>query len=433
MINLIGYNITSYLIEWTKLFLACICLLGMRTAGKKWIVGSFCGAATFIIGGTCLFDWTGFFYGFLVGGLAVITVSLSILNKRNCCFVLLIYMCLSIFDVIVDTIVRIFSGFYQDGLKDAVGGGLWINVISFIVILLGVFVKKKYFDEFNVENVPFRYIVLLCIGCFSMGAYITSIKEFVFQEINSRNVEKATIFVLISGLIFLVVIFLLFSLVYKKQLMENEYLINVRLLESQEEYYTKLFMKDEETRKFRHDCRKHMNCMQLLLSDGKYDELNDYFMKINSDFKEFNSGIHTGNRMIDFIANDLQNRMKEVSIKCSGTIVDKIELPSAVLCTVFYNLLSNAMEAAEKTDNKEVELTIKRMEKTLFVIVENDYNIEPIMKNGDFITIKNGAGHGYGVKNIKKSLQEVGGSYKAEYENGKFIAKIIIPEIIVEN
>jgi sensor histidine kinase regulating citrate/malate metabolism len=54
----------------------------------------------------------------------------------------------------------------------------------------------------------------------------------------------------------------------------------------------------------------------------------------------------------------------------------------------------------------------------------------PIIENNEIKTSKSGAGHGYGLKNVKMSLDKYNGLLELKCENNIFEANILIPNVI---
>ena len=100
------------------------------------------------------------------------------------------------------------------------------------------------------------------------------------------------------------------------------------------------------------------------------------------------------------------------------------------LCIIFSNLLSNAFEAAEKCDDKWVNVEIIKLNSNLYMKILNAATTEPVIIDGSFVSSKQGDGHGYGVKNIRRSVEKYRGSFENSYENGVCCTEVIIPKLV---
>ncbi len=205
---------------------------------------------------------------------------------------------------------------------------------------------------------------------------------------------------------------------------------NEKLLKSQEEYYTMLLEKEEETKKFRHDIQNHIYCMHTLLNNKDYDELGRYFKRMDSDLKNLKGGIHTGNSLVNAIVNSIKNKYSDVKINWKGDIPINLCLSSMDLCTIFSNLISNAFEAACQADKKEVDVSIKVIETKLLIVVSNYTKEKPDIIDGKIKSSKKEKNHGYGIKNIKKCVENNEGDFNITFVDNIFTAEVFFNDIL---
>ncbi len=206
---------------------------------------------------------------------------------------------------------------------------------------------------------------------------------------------------------------------------------NQHLIIAQNEYYTMMLKKEKETKMFRHDIKQHITCIQMLCDQRKYDELSEYLIQMNTYIKELSPENATGNMYIDVIVVDLSEKFSDVIMEWIGK-VPLLSLASMDLCTLFYNLLKNAFESANKVSEKVVRVVIKKQGTNLIIQVSNHYENLQQGENGDFISTKQEKGHGYGIKNIEKCVKKYDGSYIVNTENNLFRTEIILSNVVTE-
>ena len=84
------------------------------------------------------------------------------------------------------------------------------------------------------------------------------------------------------------------------------------------------------------------------------------------------------------------------------------------------NLLSNAIEAAENSESKMVELSVvkKEQQNCILISMVNSCDMAPIKDaNGNFETGKDKSkGHGYGTKSIARVIQKYNGEADMRYD-----------------
>lgn len=150
--------------------------------------------------------------------------------------------------------------------------------------------------------------------------------------------------------------------------------------------------------------------------------------------KIYDTAIKTGNDVIDTL-------LAEQSLHCNAhginltVIADASPLsfiPVNDMCSLFGNLMENAVEAAEKVpekDNRLININIRPVAGQMFFCVENSYAEEPVMRGGlPLSTKKSEAGyHGYGVKSVKMIAEKYGGNFTLAAKDGIFRVSILFP------
>lgn len=108
-------------------------------------------------------------------------------------------------------------------------------------------------------------------------------------------------------------------------------------------------------------------------------------------------------------------------------------MDAASITALFSNLLSNAVEAAQNSSRKQIELSIKRNLEEEFILISlsNSCDIAPILDNaGLFISTKNNHElHGYGQRSIERVIRKYDGLSALRYDadNSTFNYTIRLP------
>lgn len=150
--------------------------------------------------------------------------------------------------------------------------------------------------------------------------------------------------------------------------------------------------------------------------------------------KIYDTTIKTGNEVIDTL-------LAEQSLHCNAhginltVIADASPLsfiPVNDMCSLFGNLMENAVEAAEQVpekDNRLININIRPVAGQVFFCVENSYAEEPVMRGGlPLSTKKSEAGyHGYGIKSVKMIAEKYGGNFTLGAKDGIFRVSILFP------
>ena len=188
---------------------------------------------------------------------------------------------------------------------------------------------------------------------------------------------------------------------------------------------------DEEMRELRHDIKNQYLVMDVMLKEGRYDDMAEYFKNMKKEFTGFPHFTDCGNAAINSIMN--LETLKAASNHIQ--IISKIDVPAELLvtvndlCRVLVNLLDNAMEAVVKTEgDRIVDLSISVRGNYLVICVVN-----VIAKDVDrgrlkmLITTKDDARrHGYGHRIIKRIVEKYNGYVNYSIEGDEFIAEVML-------
>ena len=214
---------------------------------------------------------------------------------------------------------------------------------------------------------------------------------------------------------------------YETEMLKNQVKIYANQLDV-------IFHIEEKVKALRHDMKHHMN--ELKLMAGKYDavEIQDYIDHMEYFLHNPREIVSSGNVEIDSVLNYMLQRAKE-ELK---TVTVKVILPEEIkhsfdLNILLGNLLENAIEAAERTENKYLNVSITLQKGILRIRIDNSFVTESTSykeeRDGSRIlqtTKKRKELHGIGLKNVKKIVESYNGNMEIHMENDIFSVNIIL-------
>ena len=209
---------------------------------------------------------------------------------------------------------------------------------------------------------------------------------------------------------------------------------NVYLLEKQLEYYKNTETMDMELRKFRHDIQNHFICMEYFLDKGDEVELHKYFKELQESFLIQQKIYFSGNDVVDAIMNyDLTHHCEnEVAVEMYGELPEIKTVTAMDLCTVFSNILSNAITSANNCANlRKSQIVLHFGEgKRYFSIsvsnsVSNDDKLEKILKKKNSSRIDKN--HGFGLRKIREVVEKYEGRLEQDIEEQMVTVTIYLP------
>ncbi len=116
-------------------------------------------------------------------------------------------------------------------------------------------------------------------------------------------------------------------------------------------------------------------------------------------------------------------------MKCNIEYPQHTNIRSVDLVAILGNLLDNALEAAEGTeeDLRFINLTIRRINEMLIIKLENGCKAAPVTAEGELKTTKQDTDlHGWGLKSVRTTAEHYDGTVETEYGGGRFCTVVTL-------
>lgn len=205
-------------------------------------------------------------------------------------------------------------------------------------------------------------------------------------------------------------------------------------LERQLKYYHKLEEFNKETRAIKHDMRNHMIIIRSLAQRGELHKLEQYIAEMEYTTERLGCMVHTGHSIVDAILNDKLQMAKEKNIQMEYEVrlSSQLTLDDMDLCVIFANSLDNAIEACEKIEasrTKRIQMRAVCDRGYFFYNIKNTANGKVEVDNKKEIPTnkKDSINHGFGLANIRKSVQKNNGNINIISKDEEFYLEIDIP------
>ena len=135
--------------------------------------------------------------------------------------------------------------------------------------------------------------------------------------------------------------------------------------------------------------------------------------------------VDVGNKLVDAIIADgkSKGRADGIEIECNGKLSGGFIVTDFDLCIIFSNLVSNAIEACRKLEHSEryISITLKREGNTAKIIFANPVEWDVDIENfGEYTTKKDKLNHGFGINNVRKTVEKYNGQMTVGVEEGEF-------------
>lgn len=184
----------------------------------------------------------------------------------------------------------------------------------------------------------------------------------------------------------------------------------------------------------RHDLKNHLLTIQLLLSEGKPEEADQYIATLLEKTapirKTYNTGSELVNGLLSVKLDETHCRGLDVSVNLdmrSGSFLSNYDL-----CVLFGNVIDNALEACRELSPEEhpyFRISGGQSANVLLLRFENSCKTAAVLVNGLPLTAKADARlHGFGLRNVSMILKKYDGNLSITQEHpGEFVLTMLIP------
>lgn len=330
----------------------------------------------------------------------------------------ILYYCL-LFNVILGVSILFFSIFFsylsQHTLFSVKEIGFFFTLIPLLASVLSVLLFRiiiKY-DQIINENIPHNMSVRFVVMNLISTLLLTCLFELTY------NLSQHMIIYIILGLfiaqfVLQNFIFVQLSILYQKnsklELTELSNNINVK-------YIKDLELEQQKMREFKHDIKNHL----MILKDIKIKEnAMKYMDQIEKELDSSAKLVNTGNFYIDACLNTKIQTFQNIEFEINGAVKNELTMDEKDICSLLFNLIDNAAEAAGKCENPKVQIKIMSNENALLIYIANSCIEEPELKT------KKGYEHGYGIGIINNIIEKYEGDILFSYDKNMFRVKINI-------
>lgn len=303
---------------------------------------------------------------------------------------------------------------------------LCINTVWVILSPL----TKKYIVKRSVVELPKTIYLNILITCFSCSMVLMILILF------SNNLNMPVKLTIVS----ITLVTLSLSIITVYQFLQSDnlkylYLEKSKFLEQelklQKEYFSSIYEQYKTIRAINHDINAHTFCIKNLLENKNYDGLQEYLNELTQKSIINSKSYYCADTYISAILYNLSPRLKERNIDFDFVylLATDMLLTPTEKSSLFYNLISNSIEACEKVNgNRKIKLIIESTLSNVLITVQNTVNDDTCLDN--FIERKTSKQdtifHGIGLSNIDAIIKKYDGTMQATYIDECFNISILL-------
>jgi hypothetical protein len=285
---------------------------------------------------------------------------------------------------------------------------------TFFLWLFTVFWRKKT----NIRGtVPATFItlfgsqILICVSMFDMGLRVKITAALTVMEL------LAVVACFLCDFLLLRYIRQLenhHQVVMEKQIAELQ-------LRSQIEHYDQLVNTIEDVGKLRHDVNNQLQTIYALLSSGETQIARTETDALQERWNAIHMERHCANKLLDALISEKEKACaaKMVTLEAKLDVPEGIALEGLDLCSLFSNILDNAIQAASivKDGDRKISLEAYLSAHRLSITASNTYDPKSPKENPSI-------GHGYGLQIIKSIAEKYNGGINVTTQDESFTISV---------
>lgn len=294
-----------------------------------------------------------------------------------------------------------------------------LGMLLKLVLMAGVTViSVSLVQKLKEGNLRFRQsAAAVIVPLFSVLFLISLIRmNIVYGQLYSNGLLLLNL----TALLFLNCYFIfLFRYQFRNRQLEEELKVFQAQNEIQYRYYEELERKYRESRKILHDMKNHIQAIEgLYRNDGtRAGEcyVKDLYHMVNVLGEKY----YCRSRMLNIICNDKAAAAAYKGIRTSIQLgdVDLSDIRDIDITTIFANLLDNAIEAAENTEDAFLSFRMQNVRQFRVIRLVNSMNPE-----------RKKEGHqGIGLVNVQRTLEKYHGTIRQETVDNEYRVSVLLP------
>ena len=228
----------------------------------------------------------------------------------------------------------------------------------------------------------------------------------------------------VLGFYYMTSLFIRESQMQKLRLLHEQTQNQMELYQSMKKHY-------EQQRRFSHDYKNQLNCIQGMIESGQTKEALAYISGLTGNFRQNEMYVNTGHAVVNVMLNQKYQEAydKEIVMTMVSGNLSELTISEEDIVTLLGNLLDNAIEACEKlNENKVIQFKMVLEEEQLVLSIRNPVKNAVQIKDNRIITSKQDKSqHGIGLLNVDSVIKKNNGTSVLKCESGWFTFAAMIP------
>ncbi len=343
------------------------------------------------------------------------------------------YLCMRAF-ILAEFTAALFWQIYCMMIWNGVQHCNLILIATLIIVYGGIFASIYFFDTRTMA----RHMFVSMSSRENVSALIIVVGVFIMNNINFILIDTQSLYSIRESILYIRTLmdFAGLIMLYAHQAHRKEIYLRVELkamdnlLRRQHDQFE--LSKDViQTISYKHHDLKHQ--IAVIRAEKNHDKRESYLAEMDRAISLYEAQNKTGNYALDIVLTSKSLVCAEGGITFScvadGKLLNFMEVID--ICTIFGNMLENAIESVgklEEISKRVINLALFKQNEFIMIRMEN-YSEEALeFEDGLPTTTKQDAmNHGYGIKSIKRSVEKYDGNLTIHLDDNWFVLRILIP------
>lgn len=301
-------------------------------------------------------------------------------------------------------------------------------IVSRLLILLYTLIVLYNRKRFRYYRNLIFLICYVIIPVAVLGILMTLTRTLIDLYYIEPETASKIIYIAICTSAMFVLILVLSVSVSRKQEKEREVQRLNDMIEIQRQSLENYISGERELHRQRHEMEHKFYSVKYLLEQNRISEGMEIFREtIDGLYGNARNMTVSGNIIDTVIANKEKKYAPGcISLEKSIAIGKEEKLDLVDLCILIGNLVENAMEAADKSESRKVQIKVEEKLGCLFIFVSNtfsgtDSDVKNLLSHKKEIWK-----HGFGIQSVKEIVSRYHGEFETHYEGEWFYAQVVI-------
>lgn len=341
----------------------------------------------------------------------------------NIAFVLALSTCEAVGGILVNAGAKIIGINQQESIVSFVYtvGGSVSTILFYYLILKRMFINentgKISISQYTIYAVITAYVLINIGEILFLIRHELSNKDYLFLIADA-------VFVIMTNLY----LFYLLDTFAENKDLKYKLALYERQAQSNYEYYTKKMESQKTAMAVIHDIRKHIKVMEKMKVYDASAEMEAYTKSFEDMITPLLVRQYCDNPILNIIINDKADFCEKSGIEFKVE-VEKLSfdfIKPIDITTIFGNILDNAIEACEETEDKKIYLMIHPFNDLIYIQLSNSFSGNVKWSTKGVPLSNRGEQYGIGLDNVEKVLAGYNGNMQFSVEKQVFTVEIMI-------